>query len=129
MRRKAVLLAALAGTVVALTLSASATAGTNSVPHNFGDPQTTNVPYLAWDGGQIRLVKCFTPAQLPVVGVGRFVIEDWSGNPFFKPQFENSGVNGTDGPRPSSPAQVSRPGTSVTRPIWSRRSRGSRSSS
>ena len=98
MRRKAGIFAVAVFAATALLAALAGTAAAGGIASSyFTDPQNTNVPYLAWDGEQIRLVKCFTAAELPVVGVGRFVIEDWSGNPFFKPQFENSGVNGTDG--------------------------------
>src|SRR5215210_4795661 len=105
MRRKVCLLAVAAFIGVALTsaFSGVAAAGTPANPALPGllayytDPQNTNVPYLAWDGEQIRLVKCFTPAELPSVGPGRFVIEDWSGASFQKPAFENSGFFATDG--------------------------------
>ncbi len=42
------------------------------------DPQTTNVPYLAWRGEHLRLVKCDTL----ISGEGQTVdvlVEDWSG--------------------------------------------------
>jgi hypothetical protein len=55
------------------------------------DPQNANVPYLAWRGNQVRLVKCIAgTAGL----LGRFVIEDWSGDPFQRPQFENASFIG-----------------------------------
>ena len=40
--------------------SASAGAGENGVHHNFsaGDPLDTNIPYVAWAGEEVRLVKC-----------------------------------------------------------------------
>src|SRR4051794_39549701 len=103
MRRKVGLLAlaVFVGATLSVALAGIASAGPGVPPAvldlYYTDPQNTNVPYLAWDGEQIRLVKCFTPAELPVVGVGRFVIEDWSGVTYQKPVFENSGVNGTDG--------------------------------
>jgi len=89
--------AALISTTLTMAFSVASAAGGGPISSYYTDPQNTNVPYLAWDGEQIRLVKCFTPAELPVVGVGRFVIEDWSGVTYQKPVFENSGVNGTDG--------------------------------
>src|SRR3954452_4005865 len=42
------------------------------------DPQTTNVPYLAWRGEQIRLVECSNE-----IGSGQnaqAIVESWSGN-------------------------------------------------
>src|SRR5215211_2298901 len=103
MRRKVgmLALAVFVGATLSVALAGVASAGGGIAPVDldtyYTDPQNTNVPYLAWDGEQIRLVKCFTPAELPVVGVGRFVIEDWSGASFQKPAFENSGLGGTDG--------------------------------
>jgi len=96
MRKKVGLLvvAALTGLALSLALGGvTAVAGTTTGGVSAVDPQTANVPYVAWDGEQIRLVKCAAGVE----GDGRFVIEDWSGNPFFKPQFENNGVFGTDG--------------------------------
>ena len=59
------------------------------------DPQTTNIPYLAWRGEQIRLVKC-DPAigALPVKRVD-WVVEEWTG-PGLKPQIETSTITGFD---------------------------------
>jgi hypothetical protein len=96
MRKKVGLLvvAALTGLALSLALGGvTAIAGTTTGEESLVDPQTSNVPYVAWDGEQIRLVKCAAGVE----GDGRFVVEDWSGNPFFKPQFENNGVFGTDG--------------------------------
>lgn len=65
------------------------------------DPQTTNVPYLGWAGEQIRMVKCFDLAplsdmtQLPGLlsqDRAEFLVEDWSGDPNFKPQIEDPTV-------------------------------------
>jgi hypothetical protein len=71
------------------------------------DPQTTNIPYLAWAGEQLKLEKCY-PSDL--LGAGRlspsqiitliptlnaqFIVEDWSGpNPDAgKPTIENGTV-------------------------------------
>jgi hypothetical protein len=56
------------------------------------DPQTTNVPYLAWNGEQIRLVKCD-----PIIGEEGFdvdwLVETWSG-PGQVPQIETSTITG-----------------------------------
>ncbi len=91
---------------VALAAASIATAGAGPVASN--DPQTTNVPYLAWNGEELRLTKCLGSipasslphsdaerrallAQFP----GRLIVEDWSGNGHNRPQFENtSGVDG-----------------------------------
>jgi hypothetical protein len=74
------------------------------------DPMQTNVPYLAWRGEQVRLVKCSgdmtsqerddvlaadsSPErglQLPLKA--DVLVEDWSGNADFKPQVEQSTVD------------------------------------
>lgn len=57
--------------------------GTNIAP----DPQSANIPYLAWAGNQVKITKCFDDreaggdvAQVPVPTLfGKFRIEDWSG--------------------------------------------------
>jgi hypothetical protein len=54
LRRAAVGVAAVA---VLGTVASSALAGANYDPTN--DPNTTNVPYLAWRGENLRLVQCF----------------------------------------------------------------------
>jgi len=94
-------LAVFVGATLSVALAGIASAGPGVPPAvldlYYTDPQNTNVPYLAWDGEQIRLVKCFTAAEVPTAGVGRFVIEDWSGANFQKPVFENSGLGATDG--------------------------------
>jgi hypothetical protein len=67
------------------------------------DPQTTNVPYLAWAGEQIRLEKCIfadsdpqmsaLAADTDTSGLSLDVlVEDWSGDPNNKPQVEPSTV-------------------------------------
>ena len=57
------------------------------------DPQTTNIPYLAWRGEEIRLVKC-DPAigELPAKRVD-WVVEEWTG-PGLKPEIETSTITG-----------------------------------
>lgn len=57
------------------------------------DPQTTNVPYLAWSGEEVRLEKCFADPYLqsdPTMSDVKvsYIIEDWSGNPGQLPQLE-----------------------------------------
>jgi hypothetical protein len=71
-----------------LLLSGSASAQ----PTPSMDPQTTNVPYLAWVGEQIRLVKCFSPDSVDSLGNAEFQIDSWSGDPNSKPQIEQSTV-------------------------------------
>jgi hypothetical protein len=52
------------------------------------DPQTANVPYLAWAGNQVKITKCFDerlaggPLDAAVINPflrGKFRVEDWSG--------------------------------------------------
>jgi hypothetical protein len=83
-------LVALIALVAMAAFAGAAQAGTSVSTQTPGlvglDPQNANVPYLAWRGNQVRLVKCIAgTAGL----LGRFVIEDWSGDPFQRPQFEN----------------------------------------
>lgn len=71
------------------------------------DPQTANVPYVAWAGESVRVAKCFGAGQeqngdakaaLEGAGFdlhsittrGLFNIEDWSGDPQQKPVFTNA---------------------------------------
>jgi hypothetical protein len=57
------------------------------------DPQTTNVPYLAWRGEQVRLVKCDPVLAQPTVKV-EFFVEEWSG-PGLVPRVEQVTVDRT----------------------------------
>jgi hypothetical protein len=61
------------------------------------DPQTTNVPYLAWAGEELRLEKCFAApgdGRDSVRGVGAdFLLEDWSADSGQTPQFEPTTQN------------------------------------
>ena len=72
--------------------AAAGTTGGETVPINTlntaDDPQTANIPYLAWAGNQDRIAKCFTREQangdvsselINPFKVGKFVVEDWSG--------------------------------------------------
>jgi hypothetical protein len=56
------------------------------------DPQTTNIPYLAWRGEQIRLVKC-DPAIGEEGASVDWLVESWSG-PGVLPQIETSTITG-----------------------------------
>jgi hypothetical protein len=61
------------------------------------DPQTTNVPYLAWVGEEIRLNKCIADdgvsAATDLSGVSAdFLVEDWGGTSTVLPQIEPSTV-------------------------------------
>jgi hypothetical protein len=73
----------------------SAAATTPPLP----DPQTTNIPYVAWAGEQVKVVKCLDrldTARALSIGLesiifrGSYSIEDWSGDPFQKPNFLNA---------------------------------------
>jgi hypothetical protein len=90
----------------AVSLWAVSTGTAAAIP--YFEPLTTNVPYLAWRGEEIRLVKCATEATdgADVVslmkggiagdGSSRFnadwIVEDWSGQFFTPPQLEASTV-------------------------------------
>ena len=82
-------LAALVAAVGVLAIGVgSAGAGVN---HYAPDPQTTNVPYLAWAGEEVKVVKCIggndgidvsAVSQQNDIGAllsGKFRVEDWSG--------------------------------------------------
>ncbi len=92
-------------------LASLAFAGTAAADHP--DPQTANIPYVAWAGNQVRVAKCFDSrqAEADIASVssgidlssilyrGKFVVEDWSGveltGPFAgiaskEPQFLNT---------------------------------------
>lgn len=43
------------------------------------DPQTTNVPYLAWRGEHLRLVKCSPLISTDAGQTVDVIVEDWSG--------------------------------------------------
>jgi hypothetical protein len=77
------MMATIAGGAVA-ALSVPAVAGAVNAP----DSQTTNIPYTAWSGEQIRLVKC-DPALRDAEN-GDLLIESWSGDPGTRPQTEFS---------------------------------------
>ncbi len=59
------------------------------------DPQTTNVPYLAWVGEEIQLNKCFDSAATATTSLSgvsaTFLVEDWSGGATL-PQMEPNTV-------------------------------------
>lgn len=50
------------------------------------DPQTTNIPYVAWRGEQIRAVKC--EDTLSAADDADALIEEWSGSAGGRPQIE-----------------------------------------
>src|SRR5262245_55622634 len=69
------------------------------------DPQLTNIPYLAWRGEEVRLVKC-EPDVFPVGITGQqaaqaiqfgpsfidFLLVDWSGDPHLAQPVLESGT-------------------------------------
>jgi len=56
---KLVLVLASLGALAALAMASTAAAGEQeSILFEAGDPMTTNVPYVAWSGEEVRLVKC-----------------------------------------------------------------------
>ncbi len=86
------------GGAAALGMLSVGSAGATATPP---DPQTTNVPYLAWAGEQIRMVKCFEAPSVDATSGPKFnfsavraefLVEDWSGDPNFKPQIEDPTV-------------------------------------
>jgi len=84
-RRLKVGLAAVVAVVGCVVFAAPALADTQP------DPTESNIPYLAWRGEQVRLVKC-APS---ITGIGQradFLLVDWSGeeNSLAIPQMEGS---------------------------------------
>ena len=56
---KLMLVVASLGALAALTIAGTASAGETRAPwFQAGDPMETNVPYVAWAGEEVRLVKC-----------------------------------------------------------------------
>ena len=55
---KLVLVLASLGATAALTMAGPAAAGEIRSSFAAGDPMTTNIPYVAWAGEEVRLVKC-----------------------------------------------------------------------
>ena len=88
-------LAALVALAAAVVFAAPAVATHGTRPAF--DPQTTNVPYLAWRGEELRLVKCAAEITTGTGGAGQgqsvdFIVEQWSGHPFQPPALETSTV-------------------------------------
>ena len=83
--------------VSVMPATAKGTGGTPSL-----DPaQMTNVPYLAWNGEEVNLVKCYDSDVLTSQNItsesaffARFTAEfnvlDWTGDPNFKPTIEQN---------------------------------------
>jgi hypothetical protein len=80
--------------VAAIVVSAVAAGPALAAPAKW-DPQATNVPYLAWRGEQVRLVKCNPVLAQEGVSV-EFFVEEWSG-PGLVPRVEDVTVNHSDG--------------------------------
>ncbi len=70
--------------------AASPALANDGAAHPSFDPQTTNVPYLAWRGEEVRLVKCVDDLRSVEVD---WIVEDWSGYPFQPPSLETSTVD------------------------------------
>ncbi len=102
MRLRKLVLALVVSAVGLMSFAVAANAG-GYAP----DPQTTNVPYVAWVGESVRVAKCFAAgeeenadagAALQSAGIdlhsvitrGLFNIEDWSGDQTQKPVFTNA---------------------------------------
>jgi hypothetical protein len=61
-------------------------------PYTGFDPMEASIPYLAWRGEEIRLVKCYTPANaaeraMLAASDGEWQIIDWSGDDHVWPKF------------------------------------------
>ncbi|MGZ5402999.1 MAG: hypothetical protein ACXWDA_07620, partial [Aeromicrobium sp.] len=85
-------IAALAVVAVAASVASASSSAQADSYYAPWDPQTTNVPYLAWNGEQVRIEKCLQfsrevsdatvsdiRAKLSISFPGTFTIEDWSG--------------------------------------------------
>ena len=70
----------------------SALASSPAVAQGPQDPQTTNIPYLAWRGEQIRLVKCHPDIGEAGTSVD-WIVEEWTG-PGLTPAIETSTITG-----------------------------------
>lgn len=76
--------------MMAMLVAGGAAASRTATVINFTgdntDPQTTNIPYLAWAGEQIRLVKCFpvmdeTGHPIDMTGLSaQITVTSWSGD-------------------------------------------------
>src|SRR5262249_40638809 len=78
---------ALLTTAVTAALMLTPASGTAAAPTSTvssWDPQTTNVPYLAWAGEELRLEKCLPLEDVAAADVNlrkvsvSFLVEDWS---------------------------------------------------
>jgi hypothetical protein len=80
--------------VAAIVLSAVVAGPALAAPAKW-DPQTANVPYLAWRGEQVRLVKCDPVLATEGVKV-EFFVEEWSGSGLV-PRVEDATVDASAG--------------------------------
>jgi hypothetical protein len=86
------LITALALGVAAL---AAPVASSQESPDPIPDPMTTNIPYTAWAGTQLRLVKCsdsFNREDLDSSGLS-VTVESWSGADNHRPQVITSTID------------------------------------
>jgi hypothetical protein len=109
--RISIALAAALAAIAALTIGVGTAAAGNERPSGPPDPQTTNIPYVAWAGETVKVVKCLGFADGVTADTIRSSgfplnatasIEDWSGvdethsGPVFitppGPQFTTSGL-------------------------------------
>jgi hypothetical protein len=73
-------------TAALLLMPASGSAAAPAPTVSAWNPQTTNVPYLAWAGEEVRLEKCIPLGDVKAAGVNlrkvsvNFLVEDWSDN-------------------------------------------------
>ncbi len=93
--------AALVAAIGVLAIGVGTAAAGNEGPQGQPDPQTTNVPYVAWNGEQVKVVKCFgnqdnvSEAAFNQGGgiasylSGKFRVELWSGDQAQQPVFLN----------------------------------------
>jgi hypothetical protein len=97
------------GLAALIALAASAFFAAPALADTQPDPQLTNMPYLAWRGEEVRIVKCepdilagLTPQQRQVVAQTAqfgdyfvdFLLVDWSGDPHVvHPQLEPGTVS------------------------------------
>src|SRR5215208_3804798 len=87
---------------IGATLALTTVAQARTVP----DPMLTNIPYLAWRGEEVRVVKC-APAELfaneGLQGLNvDFALVDWSGDPHLaspsiEPGTEKRAIRAFDG--------------------------------
>jgi hypothetical protein len=76
--------------LLAVVSAASAAQDPTSIVSSNSNPltntQTTNVPYLAWRGEYVTVVKCDYAYSADSGETAQFMVEDWSGDPIAQPQ-------------------------------------------